>query len=265
MTCNKCGKEVAEGSKFCGECGAPIANIENVQENNVLNNVSNQSNYNSNEKKTDNFSTISLILGIVAIVLVLISKPLGAVVAVVGLVFGLITKSRDKIRGWGIGLNIAAFFILAIIVVFNIVSNPKFLNQLYNELDYSSSDNYVAGTWNCSNFDGSGAEDDYSVTMKLNKDNTFVFGEYGDLSNNHAGGKYTFEDEKDKNENTTNGYKYFLINLNGNSNDYVVDGVSQNKSFDAKFEIGITSVNTKKQAILMNYYTYQMYYCYLEN
>lgn len=261
MICNKCGKKVTDDSKFCGECGAPI---ENVQENNVLNNVSNQNNYNSNMNKNDNFATISLILGIVAIVLVLISKPLGAVVAVVGLVFGLITKSRDKIRGWGIGLNIAAFFILAVIVVSKVLLSPDTLNQLYNELDYSSSDNYVAGTWNCSNFDGAGAEDDYSVTMKLNKDNTFVFGEYGDLSNNHAGGKYTFEDEKEKNENTSNGYKYFILNMNGNSSDYVVDGVDQNRSFDAKFEIGITSVNTKKQAVLMNYYTYQMYYCYLE-
>ncbi len=261
MICNKCGKEVVDGAKFCVECGAPIDKEENVQANNISSNIGSG----SIEKKTDNFATVSLILGVVAIVLVIVANILGVPVAIIGLIFGLITKSREKIRGWGIGLNIAAFLILAVMVAFNIVSNPKFLNQLYNELDYSSSDNYVAGTWNCSNFNGSGADNDYSVTMKLNKDNTFLFGEYGDLSNNHAGGNYTFEDEKDKNENTTNGYKYFLINMNGNSNDYVVDGVSQNKSFDAKFEMGITSVNTKKQAILMNYYTYQMYYCYLEN
>lgn len=256
MYCGKCGNKLNDNSKFCDKCGCPVDsnNQDVVKKEEVF----------INKNADDKFDIVSLILGIIAVILVLLDFPLGILVGIVGLVFGLITKKRDKIRGLGIGLNIASFVILAAIAVINVVSSPETLNKLYNELDYSSSDNYVAGTWNCSNFDGAGSDENYSITMKLNKDNTFVFGQYGDLSNNHAGGSYTFEDEKDKNESTTNGYKYFLITMNGNSNDYIVDGVSQDRSFDAKFEIGITSVNTKKQAVLMNYYTYQMYYCYLE-
>lgn len=264
MICNKCGKEVVDGAKFCGSCGSPVEEISDAVETIQSTDVNNQNVYSASNEKKDSLAMISLILGIVAVILVFLSMPIGIFVAVVGLILALITKIRGKVRGFGIGLNIAVIFISAVAFIFNVVLSPETLNQLYNELDYSTSDNYITGTWNCSKFDGSGADKDYSVTMKLNSDKSFVFGQYGDLSNNHAGGTYTFEDEKTKNENTSNGYKYFLIDMTGNSDDYIVDGVKQDRSFNAKFEIGITSVNTKKEAILMNYYTYQMYYCYLE-
>ena len=51
---------------------------------------------------------------------------------------------------------------------------------------------------------------------------------------------------------------------NGNKDDYYIDGKAQNKEFNGKFEFGITSVKTKKQGILMNYNSYNMYYCFEE-
>ena len=146
----------------------------------------------------------------------------------------------------------------------SLAKDTDFWNRLYNELDYKSSENYISGTWNCSKFSGTSEQGEYTITMKLNKDQSFIFGEYGDLNKNHAGGTYTYEDEKEKNENNPNGYKYYTLHLTGKNGDYIIDGVKQDRTFEAKFEMGITSVNTQKQAILMNYGTYQMYYCYLE-
>lgn len=273
MYCNKCGSNLSEQDKFCNNCGNRVEQMpENiVQFNNTTSNNLNNDNVNTTNNNqvsnNDKFGLASLIIGIVAIIFVLLGKSFGFLLGIVGLILGIISKNKDKKKKTGIILNIVAMVIrIATIVIGAIflVINPEFLNSLYNELDYSTSDNYVAGTWNCSKFDGTGTVGEYTVTMKLNKDNSFVFGEYGDLTNNHAGGTYTFEDETEKNETVTNGYKYFIINLNGNEEDYIIDGVLQNRIFAGKFEMGITSLNTKKEAILMNYYTYQMYYCYAQ-
>lgn len=267
MFCNKCGNKLDDGARFCSYCGNNIDNGLNTQSVDLNNNQSNnlyvQKNNVNSSNSEDKFGLISLIIGIISLVIVLSWESFGFILGIVGLILGIISKNKDKKKKIGIILNIVALILGIGTITFP--KNNEFFSQLHNELDYSTSSNYVAGTWNCSKFDGtSSVGEAYTVTMKLNKDNSFVFGEYGDLSNNHAGGTYTFEDEKDKNESTNNGYKYFIINMSGDSNDYLIDGVSQNRAFDAKFEIGITSVDSKKQAILMNYYTYQMYSCYLE-
>lgn len=272
MFCNKCGNKIDEGSKFCPNCGNNMDNGFTQQYVNLNNNQSNnvdvqQNNVNNENKSDDKLGLASLIIGIVAFVIVLLGKSFGFILGIVGLILGIISKNKDNKKKIGIILNIVAMVIrIATIVIGAIVLaiNPEFLNRLYNELDYSTSDNYVVGTWNCSNFDGTATVGDYTITMKLNKDNSFVFGEYGDLDNNHAGGTYTYEDEKEKNETVTNEYKYYTINITGKEGDYIIDGVQQDRIFEGKFEMGITSVNTQKQAILMNYYTYQMYACYLE-
>lgn len=269
MFCKKCGSNLNEGDKFCNNCGNKVEQIpENIVEfnNTTMNNI-NTSNNNQVSSNNDKLGLASLIIGIVALIIVLLGKSFGFILGIVGLILGIISKNKDKKKKIGIILNIVAMVIrIATIVIGAIIlaTNPEFLNRLYNELDYSTSDNYVAGTWNCSKFDGTGVVGDYTITMKLNKDNSFVFGEYGDLENNHAGGTYTYEDEKEKNETVTNGYKYYTINITGKEGDYIIDGVQQDRIFEGKFEMGITSVNAQKQAILMNYYTYQMYACYLE-
>lgn len=270
--CPKCGKENESSTNFCSSCGSSF-NEETVVK--------------SSKKKKEGLGTASLVLGIISLILsftciiiipIIISVPL----SIVGLVLGIVNVSKKGKKFAGIILNslalafslLIAFVIAPIILslgIFGVVldeaskdgsSVNKFLNELYNEIDYSTSDNYVEGVWNCKNYDGSGEDNDYSVTFELNDDKTFRFGKYNDLISNHASGTYTYDDEKSKNEETTNGYKYFIINLTGD--EYIVDSQDQNKEFNAKFEMGITSVNTKKQAILINYYTDNMYYCYKE-
>ncbi len=260
MFCNNCGSKINDGDKFCNNCGSQV---ESGFSDSYVNLSSNNNVGNNNNK----FDLVSLIISIVAILLALFGRIYAIPLGVAGIVFGALYKKKSSKKIAGIVLGIISIVIIGIYVVIGILeifTDSEVLNRLYNELDYSTSDNYVAGTWNCSNFDGSATVGEYTITMKLNKDNSFVFGEYGDLDSNHAGGTYTYEDEVDKNETVTNEYKYYIINLNGEMGNYVIDGVKQDRAFQGKFEMGITSVNAQKQAILMNYYTYQMYACFLE-
>ena len=53
-------------------------------------------------------------------------------------------------------------------------SHPDEVQDFVNELERGTSENYVAGTWNCDNGTGSTTDlDNYSTTLKLNKDMTF--------------------------------------------------------------------------------------------
>lgn len=267
--CNMCGNQVLDNYNVCPMCGnTNLFFVQNMGYNQVPGNMNYQqiNNYVNQSSKPDKFDLVSLIIGIVLCLNSLFGISSLSALAIAGIIFGLVSKNKGIVKVLGIILNILAIVIVVVKIVIIIIvafSNPDELNKFYNELDYKNSDNYIAGTWHCANFDGSGASDVYTVTMKLNKDNSFEFGQYGDLVNNHAGGSYTFSD-LEKNDEVNNGYKYFTLTLVGDRSDFVVDGVDQNKAFNAKFEIGVTAVNTKKEAILMNYGTNQMYYCKME-
>ena len=267
MYCPKCGNQNEENVKFCSKCGASLT--EEKKE----------------VKNKEGLGKASLVIGIISLILsftciilipIIISLPL----SILGLVLGIVNVAKKGKKFAGIILNVLAIinsFILGFIVAPIILSlgifagvaseaskegsdTNKFLNQLYNELDRSTSDNYVAGNYNCKSFDGSGEKGDYIVRFELNENNTFMWGKYNDTSRNYVRGTYTFEDLKKK--NGSGEYSYYNIKLTGS--EYYNDGVKQDEPYGSEYEFGITAVDTKKQGILMNVKTYNMYYCYEE-
>lgn len=112
------------------------------------------------------------------------------------------------------------------------------------------------GTWDCKGYTtSSGASNSYMVTMELNSDNTYRFGQYGDLDKNHFKGKYTssYEDDKKAKYN-----KDFYI-LNFSIDEYIENGVNQNKTSKMEFEMEFIDDN---QTLIINTSTLSMYYCY---
>lgn len=268
MYCPKCGEKNNEGVKFCSKCGAELT--KEVKDEKI---------------KKEGLGTASTVLGIISLILsftciifvpIVISLPL----SILGLVLGIVNVAKKGKKFSGIILNsistiiscIFAFVIAPIILGLGIVGlainegtkegsdTNKFFNQLYNELDRSTSDNYVEGKYNCKSFDGQGEKDDYIVHFELNKDNTFLWGKYNDTERNYVKGTYTFEDLKKTNADKS--YAYYNIKLNGS--DFYENGIKQNDPYESEYEFGITAVSTKKQGILMNTKTYNMYYCYEE-
>ncbi|MBR4618583.1 MAG: zinc ribbon domain-containing protein [Bacilli bacterium] len=247
---------------YCSECGAKkekgvCPNCHEIRQNN-----------NINEKviikRDESLGITSLIIGIIAILLAIIINVLVLPLAILGLILGIINRVTTGKKISGIVLNAVAIvlsFVVLATIIFLIASSDKtydFLNRLYNELKYSTEENYVSGKYSCKSFDGSVSNNDYIVTMQLNKDKTFLWAKYGEEANNYVKGDYTFKDLKKT--NPSGDYKYFDINLDGSQ--FVKEGTTQDEPYQSNYEFGLTEKNAKKQGILMNKATYNMYYCY---
>ena len=262
MYCPKCGEKNEEGVKFCSKCGASLT----------------ESKKGTNKKESEGLGVASIVIGIVSIIFAFIFNIWTIFIPIIGLILGIVNKALKHKKFAGIVLNTIAI-ILSIIMFFvwtaligvaigKTASEAskdgsdlnKALNQIYNELDRSTSDNYVAGKYNCKSFDGSGEKGDYIVRFELNDNMTFLWGKYNDTSRNYVRGTYTFSDL-----NKTNGdgsYAYYNIKLTGS--EYYNEGVKQTEPYASEYEFGITAKGTKKQGIIMNVKTYNMYYCYEE-
>ena len=257
MYCNNCGTENEKETKYCVKCGKELA------------------------PKSEGLGTASMVIGIISIVLTLIINILTLPLSLTGLVLGIVNKAKGGKKVSGIVLN-AISIVLSILIlivflfigigifglVFNeINNNPEIkkefkegVEQFEREMDRQSSDNYVSGDYNCKSFDGNGASGEYIVRLELNNDKTFMWGKYGDTYNNYVKGDYTFKDLDKK--NYAGNYSYYTVTLDGDV--FYQDGVKQNDPYKSEYEFGITKQNGKKQGILMNTKTQNMYYCYEE-
>ena len=111
MFCENCGTKARANENFCEQCGTKMEKKYATQVNNNQINMQNQ--MNSNENKWDGLKIASLVIGIIAILLSwlnLMILPL----AIVGLILGLITKTKRKMHA-GTILNIIAI-VLAIVI-----------------------------------------------------------------------------------------------------------------------------------------------------
>ena len=289
MNCKNCGNPLKENQNFCSACGTKVEEepavaeqtpvvdqnpqpIEQVQQPTEQVQSTTETTAPVNTPVSEGLGTASLVLGIISLILTFVISFFILPVAIIGLVLGIINKRKKGKKIAGIILNAIAIVINVGIILITVVfvglfatalgsdKGKDFVNDLYTELDYSTSENFIAGKYNCTNVDGDPSN--YVVTLHLNEDNTFFYGPYGNTENNYAKGNYTFEDEKKT--NATGKYKYFMVTMKGNKEDFIVDGKPNATDFDSKMEMGVTTVDAKKQAVIMFVSTYNTYYCYEE-
>lgn len=112
------------------------------------------------------------------------------------------------------------------------------------------------GTWDCKGYlTSSGPSGDYMVTIELNSNGTYTFGKYGDLDKNHFSGKYTSKYESEKKKQYD---KDFYI-LNFDIDEYIENGINQNKTSKMSFEMEFINDN---ETLIINTSSLSMYYCY---
>ena len=119
MYCVKCGKEVAEGTKFCTNCGAEIeAKVEEVKDDKLTYSQNQSIATTSNPtpattpapaSEGDGKGTASLVLGIVSLVI----PCVGFITSIVGLILGICAKKSGK-KIAGIILNSIALGLIVI-------------------------------------------------------------------------------------------------------------------------------------------------------
>ena len=266
MNCKNCGY-FCNDSKYCSNCGAELIN-ETVTPNDNTNNNYNQNNVAYTQpKKSDGLWIASLVIGIISLLLSFVLTILIIPLAIIGLVLGIASKKKGN-KVVGIVLNSLAIIVsvvvlfIAIFVLGKAISSEggNFLRRLYNELDYSTSDNYIAAEYDCKDVDN--ISGNYLISLYLYKDNTYIYGPYGDLTNNHFKGTYSYEDEHKT--NNSGDYKYFMITFD--PSEYMVNGRLQSSYSKSKAEIGISneveSGKIKKNSVLAFPSTGNIYACF---
>lgn len=252
MNCKKCNALIDNNSKFCPKCGNAIEFDGNNMNTNMNTNMNNNySSTNANDNK-DKMGIASLVIGIISLIFAYFLNIIILPVAIVGLILGIINKKKSSKKTAGIILNAISILIIVVMIVISVLVLKS--SGIFDEL--LNIKNPVNGEYVCSYM----YDDSNKITLNLNKDGTFSYGPYGNMEKNYVIGNYTYSDL-----NKTNGsgeYKYYLLDLEGDKEDFVVDGVPNENDFSAKMEFGITTKDGKRNGIIMFYSTYNIYYCY---
>ena len=241
MYCNNCGTEIKENEKFCSNCGQK-SGVKKLEQ---------------KESQNEGLGIASMVIGIISIILSLILNILIIIIPIIGLILGIINKAKGGKKISGIILNIISIVLSIVLFIFFFIMG---ISLISNFMDSELLSNPVSGNYNCASFDGRGASKDYIVRLELNNNETFLWGKYNDTSNNYVKGFYTYKDLDKK--NASGEYSYYSVSLNGDV--FYQDGIKQTDPYKSDYEFGITKQNGKKQGIIMNTKTYNMYYCYEE-
>lgn len=126
----------------------------------------------------------------------------------------------------------------------------------------TSGDNLFVGNWGCTRYMYSSNDFRSSPTtmMQLKNDGTFVYGQYGDLENNHFAGTYTATPSNKT--DVASGYRYYNLTF-GSTTEFVQNGNAQStegRRMD-NMEIGIIEYKDSKEATLISESSYTTYYC----
>ena len=221
MYCEKCGYKNNEDDQFCSGCGASLKEKEQA--------------LNIDDKKSDGPATASLVLGIISLVI----PCIGFITAIVGLILGIISKSKSGIKKAGIIINIIVLAFCFILLIFwsvlpsieksinkewdkitpkeNIESNDKWKNIEPDEKGKSSNsslDKKENGKVAVYLFRGEGCPhcqeaEEWFESIKLEYGNMFIIKDY-EVWYNEKNAKYMEQVAKDRNENV-NGVPYIII------------------------------------------------------
>jgi hypothetical protein len=96
-------------------------------------------------------------------------------------------------------------------------------------------------------------------------DGTYIYGEYGDLENNHFAGTYEVKNTDKNNVNEAGASEYYKLSF-GPTQEYVVDGERQSTVGRqmSDMEIGIITNGNAREATLINEASYATFYCKAE-
>lgn len=121
MNCKYCGTQNNDGAIFCNNCGQKLVEDVNSSviqtEVNTMNVGTNVSNVVQPKKKGNGLAVASIIIGVLSIILSFFLNVIVIPLAIVGLVLGIVSKTKGA-KVVGILLNILAIILPIIIIVF---------------------------------------------------------------------------------------------------------------------------------------------------
>ena len=248
--CDNCGKELKNKSIYCEECGKKQVEITDTNE---------------------SLGTVSLVLGIISLVLVFFVNISIFPVALIGLIFGIICKSKTRKKNTGIILNsISLVLSIIIFIVFMIfIVFFAFIDEIANDHNYDWNNDYeynynydydndndydkydeeeidysnIVGTWNCKELTNI-AKADYKYSVELKDDKTFILKNIEE--NKYLNGNYDFKDDGSK--SPIKNFPYYIIEFNTENSDY-------------EYKMIIASLGSKNASTLFDEQNDKVYYC----
>lgn len=179
------------------------------------------------KKKINKLNFIIFLISIISIILSFYIYLYIIPVCIICIIICLLFRNASKLY-----YLYTILFIICIIIsiVMYIFFKPKPFNDL-------------VGTWNCSYYD----ESNISISIVIDKDKKFIWSKYSDKKNNYIKGTYTLNklDKKDKIDSVK--YYKFIIN----SNEYINNGIKQDKEYKKTYELAIN--NSEEKAIFISY------------
>lgn len=298
MNCEKCGKKNTKTAVFCTNCGAELKKAEEAKTQNVVE-AREEAKTKAATKKVEVVETkkeegkglaiAGMVLGIVGLLLSFIVGPFAFILPLLGLIFSLVAKNGKGFKIAGIITSAVAIVIEIIFVIISVLFVGSFfsiLNDYLENGDYDKIEDIIDdidddydiyeyrgespyGTWTCAPFEsGSGynvdvddADDDEKTTLYLSYSDTYKYGPYEDLDDNHYSGNFTYEIEKDKNEqNKSNGYKFIMVK--GEVDEFMKDGIKEStEGKGLNFEMELFKDYKYDKALIIFPSTYNMYIC----
>lgn len=222
-------------------------------------------------KVREGLGVASLVIGIISLILSFVVNIFILPLALLGLIFGIVNIcQKGHKRFAGIILNLVAtvvsfimmfvmFLILSIFLPVVFIALIALLGsfvttedgaKVFTDLVYLSDTNdFMVGTYDCRNITSTSSKN--TITIKLNSDNTFEYGPYQDLANNHYSGKYSYSKNTSKSEN--NKYKYYDLNLNTKDGELMVNGYVTHPNKSADIELGIKFTKNLKREVELKF------------
>ena len=298
MNCEKCGKKNTKTAVFCTNCGEELKKEEKATVEKVVE-AREEAKTKAAEKKVEVVETkkeegkglaiAGMVLGIVGLLFSFIIGPFAFILPLLGLIFSLVAKNGKGFKIAGIITSAVAIVIEIIFVIISVLFVGSFfsilgdyiengdLDEIEDIIDdydddydlYSYKGESPYGTWTCAPFEDSDgynvdiddADDEDKTYLKLHYTDKYEYGPYLDLYKNHYSGGFSYEIEKDKNEqNKSNGYKFIMVK--GEVDEFMQDGIkgsTENKALN--FEMELFKDYNYDKALIIFPSTYNMYIC----
>ncbi len=282
MFCNKCGKELEKGTKFCSGCGSKVeakaeTKVEPKKE--VKKEVGGESN---------GLAIAGMVIGIVSLILAWFLTLFILVVPVVGLILSIVAKGKKGFKITGIITNALAIVVAIFVFIFSMFllgsaiddiydSNKDEINRIKDKIEDDIKDvqkttksSSPVGEWTCVNYYDSNISDyvgnvksapsDKKTVLNLKSNGSFQYGPYVDSYKNYFKGTYTYKTEPEK-ASTESSMNVKFFDIEGNITDAVADGAALNDKTNMHLEMELLGQSDFDAALILFYSSYNTYYC----